>query len=212
MFSGIVFDFDGTLVDSTKSIFDEYVRVAGEMKLRPISFKEFTMQLGKPWDAALEGLWPDLDKEGFNSLYRREIEKTPVIDGVIEVLADLRIRYSLGLLTSRGEKSLNMILKSTEISKTVFEKIFTRESLKAHKPDPSALVEVAEKMVVPVSELVYVGDSVVDAECAKKAGVFFVGVLSGGTEEQELRSRGINHIIDSVADLPKLLRELQDEA
>jgi HAD superfamily hydrolase (TIGR01509 family) len=206
VFSAIVFDFDGTLVDSAKSIFDEYTRVAGLLGIRSVSYREFAAQFGKPWEAALEGLWPGLDRGEFTRLYRREREKTPIVPGVREALEELSAGYRLSILTSRGSSSLHVILEAVGIDDGVFECVFSRDSLSVHKPDPGALLEAAGRMGLSVSDMLYVGDSVVDAECAKKAGVFFVGVLSGGTRESDFRALGVEHVLGSVASLPAFLR------
>jgi len=212
MFSAILFDFDGTLVDSNKSIFDEYIKVSKIMGLREISFREFSSHLGRPWNAALEELWPGVDKKKFTGLYRREREATPILEGVYGALVDLSQNYSLGILTSRGKKTLHIILDAVGINDGRFDFVFSKESLSSHKPDPRALTEAVEKMGLGLKDVIYIGDSVIDAECAHKAGVSFVGVLSGGTLYEDFIKLGVKQVIDSVAKLPKLVKQIEDEA
>jgi len=67
-------------------------------------------------------------------------------------------------------------------------------------------------MGLGLKDVIYIGDSVIDAECAHKAGVSFVGVLSGGTLYEDFIKLGVKQVIDSVAKLPKLVKQIEDEA
>jgi len=205
MISAIVFDFDGTLIDSTDSIWGEYQRVIGLMGLEPISFSEFTAQLGKPWDAALRSLWPGVDVLEFSRLYRGGSESLEPFVGVHSVLEELGKRYRLALLTSRGRTNLLKNLGAAKIDPRVFEVVFDRDGTDRHKPDPGVLLTVSERLGVGKDEVLYVGDSLVDAACARGAGIFFVGVLSGGTTRSVFEEAGVEHVIESVADLPNLI-------
>jgi len=208
MIKVVVFDFDGTLVDSTESIFREYQRVVKLMGLREISYAEFRRELGKPWNKVLESLWPGVDVRKFSEVYRQEKEKTELLAHVPEALAELHGRFRLALLTSRGEKTLYGILEESGIRKETFEVILHKDSLHAHKPDPEALRHLLRVMKLKPGEAVYVGDSVVDAACAKAAGVAFVGVLTGGATRGEFEGLGVSHVISSMEELPALIASL----
>jgi HAD superfamily hydrolase (TIGR01662 family) len=205
MIKAVVFDFDGTLVDSTESIFQEYRRVVKIMRLREISYEEFRRELGKPWDRVLETLWPGVDVKKFSEVYRQEKEKTGLLSHVREALGELRRRYRLAVLTSRGEKSLYRILKESGIEGDTFEVVLHKDVSPAHKPDPEALRHLMRVMKLKPKEVVYVGDAIVDAECAKAAGVAFVGVLTGGATREELKKLRVKHIISSMKELPPLV-------
>ncbi len=208
MIRAVVFDFDGTLVDSTESIFREYQRVVEIMGLREISYGEFRRELGKPWDKVLETLWPGVDVGEFSIVYRQEKEETELLAHVPEALRELGRRFRLALLTSRGEKTLYRILGESGISKETFEVILHKDSLHAHKPDPEALHHLLRLMRLKPGEAVYVGDSVVDAACAKAAGVAFVGVLTGGATREEFEGLCVSHVISSMEELPALIASL----
>lgn len=209
MLRAIVFDFDGTLIDTTNSIWGEYKRVAALMGLEEVEFEKFTSQLGKPWVAALMGLWPDVDIDRFNKLYRGNVEKSTPIVGVKETLELLSKKYRLAILTSRGEDTLYSHLKLMGIDPGIFYVILHKGSITRHKPDPSALFQISRKLMVGMDDMLYVGDSIVDLECAVNAGVVFVAVLSGGTRRDMFLSNGAQYVIDSIARLPVLLERLR---
>lgn len=205
MIKAIVFDFDGTLIDSTDSIWREYQRVSKIMGLRRITFREFASHLGRPWEKVLESIWPGVDVWEFSRIYRQDREKTTLLANVTETLEELNKNYVLALLTSRGRRTLYKHLDSVGMKKELFKLIFYKESLKEHKPDPRALQHACEKLNLKPSEVIYVGDSIVDAECSLSAGIRFVGVLTGGTERSDFTKIGVKHVIDSMEELPELV-------
>ncbi|MFH1834926.1 MAG: HAD family hydrolase [Methanobacteriota archaeon] len=205
MIKAIVFDFDGTIIDSTESIWREYQVVAQQMGLEEITYREFSRQLGKPWDVALKALWPDVDVSEFSSKYRRDCESQKVLEGVGETLEILKDQYRLALLTSRGRETLYSILKSQTLTQDLFELILHRDRLEYHKPDPQALKPLLLDMDLTADEIVYVGDSVVDAEFAAAANIIFVGVLTGGASRKDFEELEVEHIISSLSELPGLI-------
>lgn len=205
MIKACVFDFDGTIIDSTESIWREYLHVINKMDLREITYQEFTSQLGKPWDTFLTTLWPGIDVNEFSKTYRQEKEETKLIPHVSETLNKLHGKYRLALLTSRGQKTLYRILESAKMDESLFDLIVDKEALTTHKPDPEALNHLLREMKLGKEEIVYMGDSVIDAICAKNAGVTFIGVLTGGATRKDFEDVGAKHIIESISELPSVL-------
>ena len=207
----VLFDFDGTLIDSVDSVWREYQRTASALKLPEKKFEDFARQLGKPWEIALQNIWPGVDTERFTEVYRLEKEQAKAVEGVTETLGRLRGRYRLGILTSRGSRTLYMHLDSTGIGRD-FDVILDRDSLRNHKPDPKALYQACEELHIKPDEAVYVGDSIVDAECALKAGIRFVGVLTGGASRREFEKNGVRggDVLENLKTLPEKLEGMRD--
>lgn len=202
----IIFDFDGTLIDTTGSIWGEYQRVSNLMGLPKITFRQFTNQLGKPWVDVLLTLWPDVDIDEFNRLYRKGTERGIPIKGIRGTLRELNKDYRLALLTSRGEKSLFQHLNAAGFDPSLFELILDRDSTKNHKPDPQALMQACKELKLKPEDVMYVGDSLVDMECALRANIEFVGVLTGGTTREEFEKGGTEHILTSIVELLNLIK------
>jgi HAD superfamily hydrolase (TIGR01509 family) len=203
----VLFDYDGTLIDSVDCVWQEYQRTARVLKLPKRRFEDYTRQLGKTWEEALKNIWPGVNTKEFTKVYRLEKEQVTLLEGVMETLGRLKGRYKLGILTSRGRKTLYQHLKSTGIPAGLFGAILYRESLKKHKPDPKALYQACREMKVAPEEIVYVGDAVVDAQCAIAAGIRFIGVLTGGAKKQDFLKAGVpkDCIIKTLKELPEKL-------
>ncbi|MFC2153888.1 HAD family hydrolase [Candidatus Altiarchaeota archaeon] len=207
MIKAILFDFDGTLVDSTEVIWRQYLQVSEKMGLQPPDRNLFIESLGLPWMEVLERLWPGLNAEEFTRLYSLDAEALKPVPGSIRFLEHLMGNYTLGLLTSRSHRTLKQKMDSCGFKEENFSIILTLDEIEYSKPDPRALLHACEKMGLKPVEVLYVGDSVVDAQCARDANIRFIGVLSGKTTiEKFLKFKGVN-VIESVVDLPQILKE-----
>jgi len=211
MIKAVLFDFDGTLIDSVDSVWKEYQRTARLLHLPERRFEDFARQLGRPWEEALENLWPGVDAVKFTEIYRLEKEKATLIEGVSQTLGRLKSRYILGIITSRGGKTLFQHLDSTGIDKKMFKIILHRESLSNHKPHPDALLQACKQLGITPQEAVYVGDAIVDSQCAHNAGMKFIGVLTGGANRKDFEEAGLKKedILDTLKNLPKKIYHLK---
>ncbi len=205
MFKAVVFDYDGTLVDTIPQIYAEYQRVGTKMGLKPIGFPEFKRVIGLPWEQVIRTLWPDADVAAFSKNYVGASEKPRLIGGVNEALLALSKRYRLAILTSRGEKSLKKQFTEVGLDEPLFDAVLHRDNTLHHKPDPRALRQAFDALSVGVAECVYVGDGFVDAECALKAGCRFIGVLTGGLTRADFKSVGVAEVLPSVSEITSVI-------
>ncbi len=215
----ILFDLDGTIRDTD----DQYVgRVAA--LLRPIAFllpkrdatrlaRWFVMRFEGPvnrllWLADKVGLDPLIHKffDLANPWRRRASGKVfYLVPGAEECLAELGLRYPLGLVTTRGEASTRAFLRGTEIE-AAFGSVVSGLTTRRGKPAPDPLLHAAAELGVPADRCLMVGDTVVDMIAARRAGAQAVGLLSGFGEEDELIARGADLLLASVAELPDALK------
>jgi phosphoglycolate phosphatase len=86
-----------------------------------------------------------------------------------------------------------------------FNLVLGGQDVPEYKPDPSGLLLGIERLGVPPRDALYVGDTTIDAETARRGGVPFVGVLTGVTTREEFASYPAEAVLDSVKDLPALL-------
>jgi phosphoglycolate phosphatase len=207
MVRALVFDFDGTLVDSIGSIWVEYQRVMKVMGLPRVTHREFTRHIGRMWSDVIKSLWPDVDPQEFTRHYRLQAESVTPIEGVDDALNQLSKDYTLAIMTARGEKTLNIHMKNTGVDEDIFEAVYNRDNLEHNKPDPRAMLAVCRGLGIESGEAIYIGDSVVDAECALNAGAGFVAVLTGGAHAEDFRRMGVEGILESVAELPSYLKQ-----
>jgi phosphoglycolate phosphatase-like HAD superfamily hydrolase len=88
----------------------------------------------------------------------------------------------------------------------LFDSVITADDTQDHKPHPEPLLLACGRLGIKPEEAVYVGDSLLDYEAAKRAKVKFIAVLSGDVSKEEFKKNGVKNVIPSVAELPEFLR------
>lgn len=191
--AAIVFDLDGTLVDSRHDLATAINRLRIELGLPPLSTPAIVSMVGEGARLLVErALGPDFPAEKFEAAFARYFEiyaevlldETVPYEGVPEMLADLAERYPLALLTNKGERFSRMILEGLDLAKH-FRVIVGGDSLPTRKPDPRGLQHVAKLFGCSSEDLLLVGDSRVDAETARAAGCRFALVEWGFPSAEE---------------------------
>jgi len=133
------------------------------------------------------------------------LKKFLLIPGVDEMLAALKGRYPMAVVSARHEKSTMRFLEQFDLVK-YFDVIVTGLSAPHTKPFPDPIFFAAQKMGVKPSECLMIGDTTVDIRAGKSAGAQTVGVLCGFGEEQELRDMGADSIISNTDRLVDVLQ------
>lgn len=126
-----------------------------------------------------------------------------LIPGVREMLAELKGRYPMAVVSAREEKSTLRFLEQFDLL-PFFHIIVTALTAKHTKPYPDPIYYAAKAMGVEPSACLMIGDTLVDIRAGKAAGAQTVGVLCGFGEEAEL-SRQADLILKSTAELSKVL-------
>lgn len=216
---GVVFDLDGTLVyysiDRDK-LRNELLRVLHSNDIPIESFRK----LSSIWSiikcfhylAERMGLSTDDRRRILSKLYNviEEFEfdaasRLELIPGALKTLEYVKyMGFKCGLYTLCGRRPTLKVLKRFNLMR-FFDAIVTRDDVANVKPHSEHLLKVISELNVKPSEVIIVGDSVLDAECAKSIGAIFIGVKTGIKSEDELRASGADYILDSVAELPSLL-------
>lgn len=158
--------------------------------------------------------WPWLSPEDsyrFALQFQEERRKRPwpAIPGSREVISQFRAQgVALALCTTNDRMTTCHQLSAAGISPAMFASIVTWES-RHRKPDPRAFDEIFSAVVVPRQHSAYAGDWYPDLEMARGAGVPFIAVLSGGVPRHAFLREGVaeDHILERLADLPKLITE-----
>ena len=86
-----------------------------------------------------------------------------------------------------------------------FSVIVGGEDVSVHKPEPEGIFKAVDSMGVTISETIYVGDSVTDADAARRASVPFAAVLSGVTEARQFEPYGAVAIMKDLSELPAVI-------
>ena len=185
--AALVFDLDGTLIDSRRDITTAINRMREELGLPPIPLEAVVTMVGEGARLLVErALGPGFPPEQVDPALARYLEhyadvcldETRGYPGIEEMLEGLAGRYPLALLSNKGEALSRKILDGLGLSR-FFGEILGGDSLPTRKPDPAGLRVLAERLGVPLERLLLVGDTWIDAETAHNAGCAFILVEWG---------------------------------
>jgi pyrophosphatase PpaX len=199
-----LFDFDGTLVDTTELIYQSMRHATGEILGKDLPREILLANVGQPLPRQMELL--DAERaEALLESYRLHNEEhhdalIQEFPGVEASLARLRSAgVKVAVVTSKRRFSVRMALESFPGLGEVVDRFVTMEDTTEHKPDPEPLLKGLEFLGgVPPEEAAYVGDSPFDVAAARAAGITSVAVSWGAFSEDTLRSAEPDHLVEDI--------------
>ena len=204
MLGAALFDFDGTLVDTTDLIYQSMRHATGEVLGREISRDVLMANVGQPLPRQMELLSAE-HAEALLDSYRLHNEENhdaliKEFPGVEESLARLKVAgVRVGVVTSKRRFSVDMALKNFPGLGDVVDQWVTMEDTTEHKPRPEPLLKGLELLGnVPREQAAYVGDSPFDVAAAKAAGIESVAVSWGAFSEDALRAAEPDHLVPEL--------------
>jgi HAD superfamily hydrolase (TIGR01549 family) len=213
----ILFDLDGTLVDS---VYQHVLAWREAMQSEDIELAVWRVhrQIGMSGGLLLNGLLREIgrpvNQETVDRLQRLHAEAyerlapsvrpLPGAQDLLDVLAAAGVRYAIAT-SGRGE-SARHTLALLKLDPSV--PIITRDLVRHAKPDPDLFVAAAERVDIPINRCIVVGDSVWDLLAARRVWALGVGLLSGGYGQQELERAGAYRVYQDPADFLRHLDEV----
>lgn len=184
--AALVFDLDGTLVDSRRDITTALNRLRSELGLPPLSLDQVVTMVGEGAKVLLRRALADWPGEPTKEILDRYLsyygeiclDTTVLYPGVEDMLAALSDRYRMAVLSNKGERLSIEILEGLDVAWR-FHSILGGDSLPTRKPNPAGLNALADRFNEPVERLMLVGDSRIDGETARNAGCAFALVEWG---------------------------------
>lgn len=213
----LVFDLDGTLVDSVYQHVLAW-REALERVGVPLSVWRIHRRIGMSGGLLVNAFLRETGREmspeeaeqvrRFHAqAYARMAETVRLLPGARDLLAHLtRLRVPWAVATSGWIESARPTLEMLGVPAGV--PVITRDHVEHAKPDPDLFLAAAERLGVPITESVVVGDSVWDLLAAQRARALGVGLLSGGYGQDELERSGAYRVYQDPADMLRHLDEL----
>jgi HAD superfamily hydrolase (TIGR01509 family) len=213
----LVFDLDGTLVDSVYQhvlAWHEALHVSGmELSVwrihRRIGMsgglfaRALLRETGRELDDALRERLQELHAKA----YRRRIDQVRPLPGARELLRRLtELDCPWAIATSGRIESAGPTLALLDVPKDV--PVVTRDQVAHAKPNPDLFIEAARRLGVDAMDAVVVGDSVWDLLAARRARMLGVGLLSGGYGKEELERAGAYRVYEEPAELLRHLDEV----
>jgi HAD superfamily hydrolase (TIGR01509 family) len=214
---GLIFDLDGTLVDTVYAHVFAWHRALAEAGL-PVEgwriHRKIGMSGGLFTRAVAREVGRDLDAEEIEAVQRRHGElfrellpDRPVLPGAVDLLRDLRAQgIPHGIATSGRRPEIDASLHALGVgSETV---VVERGHVARAKPEPDLFLACQERLGIPADQCYVVGDAVWDLLAGRRAGMLSVGVLTGGYGEDELIRAGAFLVYRDAAELRVSLDEL----
>jgi phosphoglycolate phosphatase len=210
----LVFDWDGTLMDSIGSIAACTRAVVRELGLREVSEETIRGTIGLGLRETMDVLSPGCDDamlarvvECYRKHWTATFRDLPLLfAGAGEMLRDLAAEgYLLAVATGKSRRGLDYVLDQTDL-RGVFHSTRTADEAFS-KPHPQMLLDILDDLGVAPREAVMVGDTTYDLEMARSARVAAVGVCSGGHPREDLERLGPLACLDQVVELAPWLAE-----
>lgn len=204
---GILFDWDGTLIDSYQADASAYLAMFEEMGIS-WGIEELEKNYSPNWYQVYRsaGLprrrWEDADRV-WRTHYAKHRPK--LIAGARRVLSRLGGAHPLGLVTSGDRDRVSRQLREFRLTTLFAARVCSGDTLRK-KPHPEPLRMAMRRMKLDPSACVYVGDAPQDVEMAQRAGVCAIGVLSPFPTEKRLRAARPEFLIGSIKELPDVLK------
>ena len=209
----VIFDFDYTLADSSQGAIDCINFALDQMGLAPVSDEVACRTIGLSLHETFLTLGDHHEPARCDEFYRLFVERadetmsnlTVLYDSVPAMVETLRTSgLKLAIVSTKYRRRINQVL-TREALLHGFDVVIGGEDVKQHKPHPQGLFEALERLETAPERVMYVGDSVVDAELAKRAGVPLVVVLSGTTPRAHFDLYEPVAVLEDVSHLPQLL-------
>jgi phosphoglycolate phosphatase len=203
----MVFDWDGTLMDSEAQIVSCLHASIADLGLAPMSDDIVKDVIGLGLREAINTLVPGRSADlhqAFVEAYRAHwlaSDGSSLFDGVREVLDILKSHdVLLGVATGKARRGLNRVMDETGLTDYFAATRCSDEALS--KPHPQMLLELMDELGMPPQETAMVGDTEYDMEMATNAGAGKIALRSGVHSEERLQRHAPLVCLDGVADIP----------
>jgi len=208
----ILFDYDGTIVDSAMMIVKgaiEAFRMCGLPDPDPNKVRE---NIGKPLATALDVYAPkgyEVNPEMISNAYRKwyaeqgrlGLQEEPLYPGMFKLIHDLKTykEFYVGIATNKSRIALNNGLKKHNLNK-IFDITLTMDEARA-KPDPDMAIQAMSKLNMKKKSTIIVGDTINDIGLGVNAGINSIGVAWGYNSVEMLKNEGANFIVKDSKEL-----------
>lgn len=207
----LTFDMDNTLIHSDKAHIIAFNKALEKMGFKKKKHWDIEKHFGKPKMEVIRAITPVQDKKIHQKiarlhdhyLYTQTKKYSKRIKGVLTALKKLKKHYVLAVLSNCGHHHIEILLKASNIDPKMFDLLIGGDEVLHSKPHPDEIFKV--RHLLHHKPLYHIGDSIYDIRAAKRADVKSIGVLTGFFTRHELEKESPTFILNSVAELPKLL-------
>jgi HAD superfamily hydrolase (TIGR01549 family) len=207
----VLFDWDGTLVDSYHADSAAYLAMFREMGI-PWGLEELALHYSPNWYNVYRAArlprkrWDEADS-AWRKQYANHAPK--LMPGARQALERIARNHALGLVTSGDRDRVTRQLRGFKLTRCFAARVCSGDTPQK-KPHPAPLRLALRQMRLDPQVCVYVGDAPEDLEMARRAGVRAIAVLGPFPTEKRLRAARPDILLESIRELPDALRRLRD--
>ena len=211
-FDFLIFDLDGTLVDSQKDLASALNLTRKDYGLKPLSVDEVRSYVGNGLKVLVQKAIPEIDEslvlaavDKLNDHYAHcYLDETVPYRGICEMLDTLK-NAKKAILTNKPERFSKGIVKKMNWDEHFLE-IYGGDSLGGiRKPDPKILFEVMKKLGAEPARTIMIGDGINDVKVAKAGGVASLAVFYGFSERAAVESFNADWTAETPCDIVKII-------
>lgn len=208
----VIFDWDGTLMDSVDRIVFSMQASAVALSFEPPSYHQAKQIIGLSLPKAIKTLFPNANEEQVQLLtaqYKHQYVEvnntpTPLFENALELLINLKQQDKLlAVATGKARAGLQRVWNVTDTEHFFHASRCADES--ESKPHPDMINSLLEELNIQKHETVMIGDTSFDLEMAQRAGVDSIGITHGVHDDEILAQFQPKAIVDSLAELHQLL-------
>lgn len=209
----VLFDFDYTLADSSEGVIECINFALAEMGLEHVSAEAACRTIGLSLSETFVTLGEHHEAQRCDEFHRLFVERAEhvMVDRTVlyesvpaTVEALLSSGLKLGIVSTKYRRRITEVLKREELSHG-FQVVIGGDDVEQHKPHPQGLFEAMKLLECSRESVLYVGDSVVDAELAQRAGVPLAVVLSGVTPREHFEGYKPIAVLENIGQLAQLV-------
>lgn len=215
-YRGVIFDLDGTLVNSLEDIADSMNIVLQRHGFPPHDLPAYRYFIGNGMKNLMHEALPEsFRKEELIIKYYSEmiaeyrencLNKTRPYNGIIELLNELTaLNLKLAVFSNKIDELTRKVVTSL-LPDWNFEAVIGFSAEVPRKPNPAGALLISQKVGISPEDLIYMGDTDVDMQTANSAGMYAVGASWGFRTKEELFSSGAKYMLDHPLDLIRILR------
>lgn len=213
MIKAIIFDLDGTLLDTSRDIHKVLNETLSRFNLPEITVEKTMQYVGNGARKLIEravgenrkDLWEDVYKDYSVAFANCDNKLTKLYDGEREALeAFTAAGIKLAIITNKPKAATEHVFNEY-LANFGFCKVLCQTEQFPLKPNPASTLHVLESFKVKKDECIFVGDGDTDVNCAANAGIKCVSALWGYRSKNQLEAAGASHFAENFANLEKLV-------
>ncbi|QWB99789.1 HAD family hydrolase [Mycoplasmatota bacterium] len=217
MIKAVIFDLDGTLLDTIEDIANTCNIVLEKRGYKTLSLKDYRYYVGKGVENLIKKIMEAAQVEkylfdemmaDYYQVYKTEsTKKTKIYPGIEDLLIKLnKMNVSINVLSNKPHHQV-LDLMPSYFNSSLFEIIYGKHQGLPAKPDPTLIRKMIKKLQIKPTEILYIGDTKTDMETALNAGVPSVGVLWGFRDETELVQAKASYIVSKPEEIAKIIED-----